>query len=100
VTKQDAAVEPKPAVEEPAAEQTKPIETKSAEAKPAEAKPAEAKPAEAKADEAKANEAKAAEAPKVSPKEQVGSQYRERMENPEDTGEFFLAFENPAVKPA
>jgi hypothetical protein len=31
----------------------------------------------------------------------VGSQYRERMEDPEDTGEFFLSsFENPAVKPA
>ncbi|GAA3089410.1 hypothetical protein GCM10010530_13970 [Kribbella aluminosa] len=40
-------------------------------------------------------------APKVTPKEQMGSQYRERMEDPEDTGEFFLAaFENPAVKPA
>ncbi|TDO69624.1 hypothetical protein EV651_101669 [Kribbella sp. VKM Ac-2571] len=30
----------------------------------------------------------------------MGSQYRERMENPEDTGEFHLAFENPMVKPA
>jgi hypothetical protein len=40
-------------------------------------------------------------AQRVSPKEQVGSQYRERMEDPEDTGEFFLSsFENPAVKPA
>jgi hypothetical protein len=36
----------------------------------------------------------------LAPKEQVGSQYRERMENPEDTGEFYLAFENPVVKPA
>jgi hypothetical protein len=32
--------------------------------------------------------------------DQVGSQYRERMDNPEDTGEFHLAFENPVVKPA
>ncbi|WP_350277266.1 hypothetical protein [Kribbella sp. HUAS MG21] len=34
------------------------------------------------------------------PTEQVGSQYRERMEDPEDTGEFHLAFENPVVRPA
>jgi hypothetical protein len=31
--------------------------------------------------------------------ERVGSQYRERMEDPEDTGEFYLAFESPVVKP-
>ena len=37
---------------------------------------------------------------RVSPREQVGSQYRERMEDPEDTGEFHMAFENPVVKPA
>ena len=36
----------------------------------------------------------------VAPKEQMGAQYRERMEDPEDTGEFHLAFENPAVRPA
>ena len=30
----------------------------------------------------------------------MGSQYRERMEDPEDTGEFHMAFENPVVKPA
>ncbi|MEV5963442.1 hypothetical protein AB0L70_16845 [Kribbella sp. NPDC051952] len=40
-------------------------------------------------------------APVVGAKEQVGSQYRERMDNPEDTGEFHLtAFENPVVRPA
>ncbi|MGZ0146917.1 hypothetical protein ACXJJ3_07580 [Kribbella sp. WER1] len=40
-------------------------------------------------------------APVVRPKEEMGSQYRERMEDPEDTGEFFLqAFEKPVVKPA
>ncbi len=34
-------------------------------------------------------------------KEQVGSQYRERMDDPEDTGEIHLtAFENPVVRPA
>ncbi|HZX08481.1 hypothetical protein [Kribbella sp.] len=61
---------------------------------------------ETKAEEAKTQESKAAGeqkavAAKVTPKEQMGSQYRERMEDPEDTGEFFLAaFEKPAVKPA
>ncbi|MFG1812593.1 hypothetical protein ACGFIF_02415 [Kribbella sp. NPDC049174] len=37
-------------------------------------------------------------------KEQVGQQYRERMEDPEDTGEFYIsAFENPtqvSIRPA
>lgn len=37
---------------------------------------------------------------KVTPKEEMGSQYRERMDDPEDTGEFHMAFENPVVKPA
>ena len=37
-------------------------------------------------------------APVPGVREQVGSQYRERMEDPEDTGEFFIsAFENPPV---
>jgi hypothetical protein len=41
------------------------------------------------------------QAPVLAVKEQVGSQYRERMEDPEDTGEFHLtAFENPVVRPA
>ncbi|MEU4197605.1 hypothetical protein AB0E69_37300 [Kribbella sp. NPDC026611] len=40
-------------------------------------------------------------APVVGGKEQMGSQYRERMDSPEDTGEFHLtAFENPVIKPA
>jgi heme exporter protein D len=46
-------------------------------------------------------EARAAGGPQV--KEQVGQQYRERMENPEDTGELYLsAFENPqmSIRPA
>ena len=34
-------------------------------------------------------------------REQMGSQYRERMDDPEDTGEFHMtAFENPVVRPA
>ncbi|MEU8225238.1 hypothetical protein [Kribbella sp. NPDC048915] len=37
---------------------------------------------------------------RISPQEQMGSQYRERMEDPEDTGEFHLAFENPIIRPA
>ncbi|GAA1582853.1 hypothetical protein GCM10009804_44220 [Kribbella hippodromi] len=37
---------------------------------------------------------------RVGPPEKVGAQYRERMEDPEDTGEFHLAFENPVVRPA
>jgi type II secretory pathway pseudopilin PulG len=61
---------------------------------------------EQKAPEPKAQEVKAE--PKVQPnqppaatREQLGSQYRERMEDPEDTGEFHLtAFDNPVVKPA
>jgi hypothetical protein len=65
------------------AAQTKPVgETRAMPV--AQTAPAEAKPAEKT----------------VAPKEQVGSQYRERMEDPEDTGEFHLAFENPVVKPA
>ena len=68
---------------------------------------------EAKADMARAPEAQAemaqapgtkadiadAQAPTV--KEEMGSQYRERMDNPEDTGEFHItAFENPLPRPA
>jgi hypothetical protein len=31
----------------------------------------------------------------------MGSQYRERMDDPEDTGEFHMtAFENPVARPA
>lgn len=37
---------------------------------------------------------------RVGPQEKVGAQYRERMEDPEDTGEFHLAFEKPIVRPA
>jgi type II secretory pathway pseudopilin PulG len=49
----------------------------------------------------KAPKAEMQRAPLVGAKEQVGSQYRERMDNPEDTGEFHLtAFENPVVRPA
>ncbi|GAA1163849.1 hypothetical protein GCM10009630_72460 [Kribbella jejuensis] len=94
VVKQEAAAE-QPAVDESAAG-----ESAAGETKPVEAKPVEAKAAEARSADSKAEATKVEESPKVSPKEQVGSQYRERMENPEDTGEFFLAFENPAVKPA
>jgi hypothetical protein len=57
----------------------------------------------APAEQVEAEEQKKAErvaAPRVGPQEQVGAQYRERMDNPEDTGEFHLAFENPVVKPA
>jgi hypothetical protein len=98
--KQEAAAEPEP-VEEPATPVAKqepatpvvkqePTAPTGAETKPIETKPAETKP----------DQTKVEPAPKVTPKERMGSQYRERMEDPEDTGEFFLAFENPAVKPA
>jgi hypothetical protein len=74
------AVKPKPEAAAPV-EETQPVE---------EVQPAEVQP---QAEEKKVERG-------VSPREQVGSQYRERMENPEDTGEFHLAFENPVVKPA
>ncbi len=32
----------------------------------------------------------------VRPKEEVGQQYRERMDDPEDTGEFFVGQFRPA----
>ncbi|WP_133781772.1 hypothetical protein [Kribbella sp. VKM Ac-2571] len=98
--------QPMDAVPETAApvEETQPMEA----AQPTEAKPEavapveETRPAEPKpqaVEETRPTEEKKAER-SVSPREQVGSQYRERMENPEDTGEFHLAFENPMVKPA
>jgi hypothetical protein len=77
---EDQPVEAKPEAVAPV-EETQPVE----ETRPTE----ETRPAEEKKAERS-----------VSPREQVGSQYRERMENPEDTGEFHLAFENPVVKPA
>jgi hypothetical protein len=41
------------------------------------------------------------QAPVLPVKETMGSQYRERMDDPEDTGEFHLtAFENPIIRPA
>jgi hypothetical protein len=41
------------------------------------------------------------DATRVDRQERVGSQYRERMDSPEDTGEFHItAFENPVVRPA
>jgi hypothetical protein len=80
---------------------TEPVEdNQPAEAKPQatapveETQPVEVKPS---VDEKKVEREAA---PRVSPREQMGSQYRERMDNPEDTGEFHLAFENPVVKPA
>jgi hypothetical protein len=112
-----------PVAPTPAAE-AKSAEAKSAEVKPAEVKApededgdsgeqtqpmpvAQTKPAEETAPvepqkpagaEPKARQAEGEKA--VAPKEQVGSQYRERMEDPEDTGEFYLAFESPVIKPA
>ncbi|MGW6198430.1 hypothetical protein ACWF0M_19950 [Kribbella sp. NPDC055110] len=65
-------------------EETKPVEPKPQAAAPVE----ETRPVEKQAER------------RVLPREQVGSQYRERMEDPEDTGEFHLAFESPVVKPA
>ncbi|MET9310327.1 hypothetical protein ABZX12_00730 [Kribbella sp. NPDC003505] len=96
------------------AQPTPPADAQPPEAKPAEAKPAEAKPAEPKpvaqstsevpaADQAEVDGGRAVEEKAeraVAPKEQMGAQYRERMEDPEDTGEFHLAFENPVVRPA
>lgn len=84
-------VEAKPEAVAPA-EETQPVETKPQAVE--ETQPVEVKPqAGAPVDEKKAER-------RVSPREQVGSQYRERMEDPEDTGEFHMAFENPVVKPA
>lgn len=52
-------------------------------------------------EEQKAPRVEMRQAPVPAFKEQVGSQYRERMEDPEDTGEIHLtAFENPVVRPA
>lgn len=123
VAQQEPADQPTPVAEanEPA-EETQPVETTPQAAAPVEeTQPVEAKPEavappveETQQVEAKPQaveetqpvetkpqpvEEKKAER-SVSPREQVGSQYRERMENPEDTGEFHLAFENPVVKPA
>ncbi|MGW7687116.1 hypothetical protein ACWGID_40625 [Kribbella sp. NPDC054772] len=97
----ETVVAPAPAAEAPKpVEQPKAEEPKATDPKPAEAPKAE-EPKQPEAPKA-ADETKATKeaAPKVTPKEQVGSQYRERMEDPEDTGEFHLAFENPVVKPA
>jgi hypothetical protein len=92
VTEEPQAEEPKLQAEEPkTAEEPKP----QAEA-PKEEPPAPTPAPKAEEEKKVTKEA----APKVTPKEQVGSQYRERMEDPEDTGEFHLAFENPVVKPA
>lgn len=74
-------VEPKPQAAAPV-EETQPVEPKPQAVE--ETQPVETKKAERS----------------VSPREQMGSQYRERMEDPEDTGEFHMAFENPVVKPA
>lgn len=74
-------VEPKPQAAAPV-EETQPVEPKPQAVE--ETQPVETKKVERS----------------VSPREQMGSQYRERMEDPEDTGEFHMAFENPVVKPA
>ncbi|MGW5195425.1 hypothetical protein ACWEOO_39640 [Kribbella sp. NPDC004138] len=117
------AAEAKPAEAKPAAaklaeappvDETQPMEPPKAAAPdhpahPADAQPSEAKPVaqstpevpaadQAEVDGDRAVEEKAERA--VAPKEQMGAQYRERMEDPEDTGEFHLAFENPVVRPA
>ncbi|WUJ68589.1 hypothetical protein OG809_26210 [Kribbella soli] len=118
-TPEPKAEETTPAAETKPAEETQAMPVEETQAMPVEeTQPvpvAQPKPAEASAPEAK--DAKPVEQPKspapveqpkpepqaekrVAPKEQVGSQYRERMEDPEDTGEFHLAFENPVVKPA
>ena len=110
--------EAKPAEAKPAAappvDETQPMEPPQAAAPDHPAQPADPQPSEAKpvaqstpevpvADQAQPDgdrpvQEKAERA--VAPKEQMGAQYRERMEDPEDTGEFHLAFENPAVRPA
>jgi len=65
----------------------------------------EAPKVEPEAEQAPRREERAATEQAATPvpaaKEQMGSQYRERMDDPEDTGEFHLtAFENPVVRPA
>jgi type II secretory pathway pseudopilin PulG len=56
------------------------------------------------AGEQKDQQDKTEAAPVPGAKEQVGQQYRERMEDPDDTGEFYIsAFENPpqvSIRPA
>ena len=100
--------EAKPAAAPPV-DETQPMETPQAAAPVQPAQPAEAKPVaqsapevpvadQARPDGDRPVEEKAERA--VGPKEQMGAQYRERMEDPEDTGEFHLAFENPVVRPA
>jgi hypothetical protein len=95
-------VEPRPEAVAPA-EETQPVAPVQEEPKPQAAAPVEeTRPVEVKPQIEETQpvvEEKKAER-SVSPREQVGSQYRERMEDPEDTGEFHMAFENPVVKPA
>jgi hypothetical protein len=91
-----AGQQPTGGVQPPAPEPTEPPQSEQAAPAPA---PQQAEPSKpAQGDEAAG---KGEGARRVSAEERVGSQYRERMEDPEDTGEFFLSsFENPAVKPA
>ncbi|TCC33584.1 hypothetical protein [Kribbella sindirgiensis] len=114
VAQQEPVEETQPVKPEPQAaapvEETQPMDAAVEEAQPTEAKPEatapaeETKPVEAKpqaVEETQPVETKApVEEKKMERGEKMGSQYRERMEDPEDTGEFHLAFENPVVKPA
>ncbi|TCC38303.1 hypothetical protein [Kribbella speibonae] len=115
------AEETQPVKTEPQAaapvEETQPMDAAVEEAQPTEAKPDATEPAEdTQPVEAKpqaveetqpvevkpqvSEKAEPVEEKKMERGEKMGSQYRERMEDPEDTGEFHLAFENPVVKPA
>lgn len=91
------------------AAQTQPVEAKAPEARGDEKASVEEiapvgrpEPQQAQTDEPKPQQSKSAEftgQKGMGSEERVGSQYRERMEDPEDTGEFYLAFESPVVKP-
>jgi hypothetical protein len=91
------------------AAQTQPVEAKAPEARGDEKASVEEiapvgrpEPQQAQTDEPKPQQPKSAEftgQKGMGSEERVGSQYRERMEDPEDTGEFYLAFESPVVKP-
>ncbi|MFI7066366.1 hypothetical protein ACIBL3_35595 [Kribbella sp. NPDC050124] len=105
---QQPAAQQEPAPQQSAPQQSAPQEEPVAQPETvAQQEPAQqVKPADEKAAEQKAPEARSSAqgAPVLGGKEQVGQQYRERMDDPEDTGELFIsAFENPSqmtIRPA
>jgi hypothetical protein len=95
--------QPRPQAKAESPDETPPVEQPQADSAPADEQPQtvqEDRPVEGKAPAGSpVSEPKRAER-SIAPQEQMGTQYRERMEDPEDTGEFHLAFENPVIRPA